>query len=140
MEMKQDILTTVLIIVSLACWGCLSRREMERSWESIYRDILHPNYRDFRAEVDDTEDGYVIFSYSLPENVAAPESMLQLRQHIVRTYPCYQAVTEMIYELVLRCPGGRTGLAGGQRATGTRNSDSESILQFVGFMCLRLIL
>src|SRR5262245_52599533 len=86
-------------------------------WEANNRDVLLPGYRDFRPEQDGTEDGYVIYSYELPQALSPQVGLL--KQHLSATYPCYNVILETSNDLVLRCPGGRA------RTGGRSNWDEE---------------
>lgn len=87
--------------------------DVAKSWESIHRPVFLPGYRDYRAEVDGTEDGYVVVSYRLPADVPRDEALERLREHVSRQFPCYQVIEQTATTLALRCPGGR--MRGGHR-------------------------
>jgi hypothetical protein len=111
MEMKSRV--PLLLLATSLCFGCVSWDDMRRAWEANYRDVLLPGYTDFRAEQDGTEDGYVIYSYELPQAVSPLVGLL--KQHISAAYPCYKVITETSNDLVLRCPGGRARAGSGSK-------------------------
>lgn len=90
------------------CVGaCHSIDEYAKAWEEIHRPVLLEGYHDFRGHVDGTDDGYIVFSYKLPDGVAVDAAIPKVKQYITTKYPCYQVLEQSRSALVLRCPGGR---------------------------------
>jgi hypothetical protein len=92
--------TVLTIIVGLFAIGCDSLADVQGAWEEKLRRILLPGYSDFRAEYDLTEAGVMVFSY------AADAHIPQVKDHILRQYPCYSVVQESPTALKLRCTNG----------------------------------
>jgi len=96
--------TLLAVVLSASGVACGVPAEYAQAWEHRHRFTFLGGYTDYRGESDNTDNGYVIMSYSMPTGVPTGEALDKIQTQVNQRSECYSVLERTPTLLAMRCP------------------------------------
>jgi hypothetical protein len=96
--------TLLLVVLAAVVVACGVPKEHAQAWEHRHRFTFLGGYTDYRGESDNTDNGYVIMSYSLPTGLPTGEALDRIHAQVNQRSECYSVLERTATLLAMRCP------------------------------------